>query len=54
MSAADWIITAIVLVLLALAIIYIVRQKKKGKCIGCGGDCSDCIYRDKKGNGKKK
>lgn len=23
---------------------YIHRQKKKGKCIGCGGDCASCPH----------
>lgn len=31
---------------LAAAIIFIIKQKKKGKCIGCGcKDCSKCKRR---------
>jgi len=53
----DIIITAVVLVVLALAIYYIIKQKKNGvKCIGCpsggccpnqkGGSCS-CTSKNK-------
>ena len=38
----NFIVSVIVLFILALAIFYIIRQKKKGiKCIGCplNGDC---------------
>ncbi|MDD6275400.1 MAG: FeoB-associated Cys-rich membrane protein [Clostridia bacterium] len=38
--------TAVVLIILAVwlvaAVIWIYRQKKKGKSVSCGGDCSKC------------
>ncbi len=39
------IVTLIVIAIIALAVFYIIRQKKKGvKCIGCpsGGKCDSC------------
>ena len=41
----DYIALGIIVVIVASAIIYLVKQKKKGvKCVGCpyGGKCSDC------------
>ena len=43
MNLIDFIIVAIVVAILGLAILYVRRAKKKGvKCIGCpdGGKCS--------------
>lgn len=43
MGIGDYIILAIVAVILIAIIIYIVRQKKKGvKCIGCQVGCKAC------------
>ena len=45
----DIIILATVAVILALAVGYIVKAKKKGtKCIGCpsGGNCKECSGQD--------
>lgn len=50
--------TAIVLIILAVwlvvAVVWMCRQKKKGKSISCGGDCSKCAapcsQKDKKSN----
>lgn len=39
----NFVVAAIVLLMIAIAVIYIVRQKKKGaKCVGCpmGGQCA--------------
>ena len=41
----NYIIIAVVVLIVALAVVYIVKSKKKGvKCIGCpeGGNCSNC------------
>lgn len=39
----DYIILTIVAIVLAAAIIYIIRQKKNGaKCIGCPSGCKCC------------
>jgi len=37
-----FIIGIIVLALLALAVRSMVKDKKSGKSIQCGGDCKDC------------
>ncbi len=53
MSALDWIIVAGIAVLLVLAVIYTVRQVKKGRCIGCSGGCASCPHNcDKKKDNK--
>ncbi len=45
-GAADIVLICIVLVLVALDIVYIVRKKKQGKCIGCSAaDCETCQHR---------
>ena len=38
MSIADIVIICI----LAAATVFIVRHRKKGKCIGCSGNCAAC------------
>ena len=46
----DIIIAAVVAAIVALALFYVVRQKKKGKkCIGCpySGECSECKHTPK-------
>lgn len=43
MTGTDFLVLGIVLIIIAAAVIYIVRAKKSGvKCIGCpaGGSCS--------------
>lgn len=42
MSRADIIVISILAIAVAAAIIYIVKCRKKGKCVGCSGDCSTC------------
>ena len=45
----DILIILAVLVILALALGYVIREKKKGtKCIGCpsGGNCAGCAERN--------
>ena len=45
----DVLIVLAVLVVMALALGYVIREKKKGKkCIGCptGGNCSSCAGKD--------
>lgn len=42
---ADIIVGGIILLALGVAIVYIIKEKKKGvKCIGCpsGGNCPHC------------
>lgn len=41
LSLFDVLILAVVFVCVVLAVTYIIKQKKKGCCIGCGG-CRDC------------
>lgn len=39
----DFIIIAILLIIIGFAAGYVIRAKKKGKkCIGCQGGCSSC------------
>ncbi len=43
MSLLDYIIIALLAIWVIVAVIYIVRCKKKGKCIGCDESCNnDC------------
>ena len=45
MDRVDLLITIVLLVILGAAIVYIVKEKKKGtKCIGCpnSGNCAGC------------
>lgn len=41
-NVADYVVIAIVALLAVLAIAYTIYQKKKGKPIGCTGNCSEC------------
>lgn len=40
----DFVVGAIIVLIVGLALAYIVREKKKGKCIGCPveGGCASC------------
>lgn len=39
----DYIALAVIVVILAAAVIYLIRAKKKGvKCIGCPSGCKAC------------
>lgn len=42
MSIADIVIICILAVAVAAATVFIVRRRKKGKCIGCSGNCAAC------------
>ncbi len=45
MGLVDWIVIAVIALIVGSASLYILRQKKKGKkCIGCpyGGNCASC------------
>ncbi len=46
MGFFDYLILGVIALLLVVVVIYLIRQKKKGKCIGCGGDCSSCRYKN--------
>jgi len=40
MQAVDWIIIAVIAVIIGLAAFYVIKAKKSGKkCIGCPADC---------------
>ena len=49
MSGLDWAVLAAVLAWIALSIVWMRRRRKKGKCIGCSGDCAACPYRNDAG-----
>lgn len=53
MSRADIIVISLLAIAVAAAIIYIVKCRKKGKCVGCSGDCSTCTLSKRNENGKK-
>ena len=42
MSIADIVIICILAAAVAAATVFIVRRRKKGKCIGCSGNCAAC------------
>ncbi len=52
MSLLDYIIIALIAIWVVLSVVYIIRCKKKGKCIGCdescNRDCKSCKIKDKK------
>ena len=41
-GTADAVVIAIVAAAVVAAVVYIVLQKRKGKCIGCSGACVSC------------
>ncbi len=42
MNLGDIIVIAILAVWVVISAVYMVRRKKKGKSISCGGDCANC------------
>ena len=43
MNFPSFLIAAVIAVLIILALVYVIRQKKAGKCIGCEGcGCAHC------------
>lgn len=42
MSPADFFILAILAVLAAVAILFLLRRRKNGNCSGCNGNCTAC------------
>ena len=45
MSWLDWLLVGLLVVWIAVSAVWMYRRKKKGRCIGCGGDCANCAYR---------
>jgi ferredoxin len=41
MNLFDYILVAVVAVCVYLAVRYIIKRKKSGKCVGCG-ECDKC------------
>ncbi|MBE7005951.1 MAG: FeoB-associated Cys-rich membrane protein [Ruminococcaceae bacterium] len=41
----DWAVLALLAAWVAGSIAWMRRRRKKGKCIGCSGDCSACPHR---------
>lgn len=57
MHIIDYVIIGMVSGMIAYAITVIIKNKKKGRCSGCSGDCSSCKYQnegDAHGKGTKK
>ena len=44
MSALDWAVLAVLAVWIAASVVWMLRRKKKGKCLGCDGNCDRCPY----------
>jgi hypothetical protein len=43
MQALDFVIAAMIVLWLILAVVYMIRKRKKGECVGCsGGACAGC------------
>lgn len=42
MTWGDGILLAVIFLWLLFSLYFMRRRRKKGKCIGCGGDCSTC------------
>ncbi len=47
MGILDFIVLGILGAWAVFAIVYIIKCKKNGKCIGCSGDCSACDVKKK-------
>ena len=45
MSWLDWLLIVLLAVWIAVSAVWMRRKKKKGRCLGCGGDCASCAYR---------
>ena len=48
MSWLDWLLVGLLAAWIAAGAVWMYRRKKKGRCIGCGGDCASCAYKDVK------
>ena len=42
MTAADYIILAVIAALFTFAFVFCIRKKRRGGCGGCSGNCSEC------------
>lgn len=47
MGIVDFVILGIVAAALTAALVYIAKCHRKGKCVGCSGDCSQCALKKK-------
>lgn len=49
MTFADYALIFIIVLLLIFAVVFIKRQRKKGRniCTGCSGNCAECAQRNK-------
>ena len=50
MSALDWVLLAVLAAWIVGSILWMRHRRKKGKCIGCSGDCGSCPYQTGIGN----
>ena len=48
MSWYDWLLVALLAAWIAGSAVWMYRRKKKGRCLGCSGDCESCAYKDMK------
>ena len=44
MSWLDWALLALLAAWIAGSVVWMRRRRKRGKCIGCSGDCASCPY----------
>lgn len=49
MGAVDYIVLAVILLIVGLAAFYVIREKRRGtKCIGCPSGGCDCASRNRR------
>jgi len=44
-SWLEWLLLGLLALWVIVSILWMRKRRKKGRCIGCGGDCSRCAYR---------
>lgn len=44
MSWLEYLLLGILALWIIVSILWMRNRRKKGRCIGCGGDCSKCVY----------
>ncbi len=44
MKPLDWLLILVIATAFVLCLIWLFNQHKKGRYIGCGGDCDNCFW----------
>ena len=45
MRVRDYVLLGIICVCVVVVLVVLYKKKKSGRCIGCGGDCSECGHK---------